>query len=92
MTLLNRLGADLSTERLMTFTGPGGIGKSRLAIEVAGRFAPVFADGVWMVELAPIADPSSVVTAIASVFSLHPQAGMARTTRWSSGCGIGTCC
>ena len=76
MTLLNRLGADLSTERLMTFTGPGGIGKSRLAIEVAGRFAPVFADGVWMVELAPIADPGSVVTAIASVFSLHPPAGM----------------
>ncbi|GGP05135.1 winged helix-turn-helix domain-containing protein [Nonomuraea glycinis] len=42
------------TERLVTLTGSGGVGKTRLALEVAGRLVDDFPDGVWLVELAPV--------------------------------------
>ena len=51
--------------RLVTLTGPGGVGKSTLATEVARRLAPSFRDGVRLVELAPVADSAAVVAAVA---------------------------
>ncbi|HAM25940.1 MAG TPA: hypothetical protein DCP11_04340, partial [Microbacteriaceae bacterium] len=51
--------------RLVTLTGPGGIGKSRLAIDVANRVGPDFGGGMWFVDLATVHDPSLVPTAIA---------------------------
>ena len=50
----------LEEYRLVTVTGPGGVGKTRLAGEVAGRVAGRFADGVWLAELAPVRDPEQV--------------------------------
>jgi len=50
--------------RLVTLTGPGGVGKTRLAVEVARLSGPAFAAGAWLAELAPISDPSAVAAAI----------------------------
>jgi predicted ATPase/class 3 adenylate cyclase/Tfp pilus assembly protein PilF len=61
--------------RLLTLSGSGGLGKTRLAIQVAAELADQFLDGVWLVELAPLTDPSLVTQAVASLFSLREQPG-----------------
>ena len=60
----------------MTLTGVGGVGKTRLALEVAGRLADNFLDGVWVVELATVGDPAAVPDAVAAVLGVTQQAGM----------------
>ena len=59
--------------RLVTLSGVGGVGKTRMAIEVGAEVASEFPDGVWMVELAAVADPASVPAAIATVLGITPQ-------------------
>jgi len=59
--------------RLVTLSGVGGVGKTRLAVEVGAELAGEFPDGVWMVELAPVGDPAAVPAAIAAVLGVTPQ-------------------
>ena len=59
--------------RLVTLSGVGGVGKTRLALEVGAELAGEFPDGVWMVELAPVGDPAAVPAAIAAVLGVTPQ-------------------
>jgi len=61
----------LANARLLTLIGPGGTGKTRLALKVAEDLLPSFADGVWLAELAPLADPAFIPQAIASIFELR---------------------
>src|SRR5499427_7036432 len=69
----------LTTNRLVTLTGAGGAGKTRLAIEVAGSLLDTFADGVWLVELAALSDPQLVAQAAAEVLGLKEQPGKSLT-------------
>ncbi|MEU1338964.1 LuxR C-terminal-related transcriptional regulator [Streptomyces sp. NPDC005827] len=57
---ITEVGHRLGTSRLLTLTGPGGIGKTRLALEVAAGSVKSFPDGVWLVDLAPVQDPGAV--------------------------------
>jgi predicted ATPase/class 3 adenylate cyclase/DNA-binding CsgD family transcriptional regulator len=65
----------LTQNRLVTLTGAGGAGKTRLAIQIAGQLAGEFSDGVWYVDLAPITDPELVPITAARAFGLPDQAG-----------------
>lgn len=62
--------------RLITLIGPGGIGKTRLAIELAGRLEPAFADGAWLVDLTTIERGGNVWPALAEALLIEPQAGV----------------
>ena len=73
---INRRAAELGRRRLVTLTGPGGVGKTRLAVEVAGLVAADFPDGVWMVEFGPLADPDAVLATVASTLAVLPQPGL----------------
>lgn len=63
----------LATTRLLTLTGPGGCGKTRLALQVATELAQEFEHGVWWVELAALSDPRLLAQAVASVLGLGEQ-------------------
>jgi predicted ATPase len=65
----------LAGNRLVTVAGPGGVGKTRLAGEVARQVADRFADGVWLVELATVRDPALVGAAVAEVLEIPLAAG-----------------
>jgi predicted ATPase len=65
----------LSAYRAVTLTGPGGIGKTSLALNTARAVVGEFADGGWLVELASVSDPALVPTAVASVLSLPNEPG-----------------
>ena len=69
--------AELTKGRLLTLTGTGGVGKSRLAVEVAWRVVEWFPAGVFLVELAALDDPDDVLRAVAATFSVQAQRGMA---------------
>jgi predicted ATPase/DNA-binding CsgD family transcriptional regulator len=61
----------LGTSRLVTLTGAGGVGKTRLALAVASQMLDQFKDGLWLVELAPMGDPALIPGVIASIFGVH---------------------
>ena len=67
--------AAVNAHRLVTLTGVGGVGKTRLATEVAARLADEFPDGVWVFELAAVADPAAVPDAVAAVLGITQQPG-----------------
>src|ERR1700734_575010 len=67
----DEIAGHLSQYRLVTVTGPGGAGKTRLAGEVAKRVAGRFADGVWLAELAAVRDPAKVAAAVAAALGVR---------------------
>jgi predicted ATPase len=69
------LEALLRKRRLVTLTGVGGVGKTRMALEVAARLAGEFADGVWVFELAAVLDPAAVPDAVATALGITQQPG-----------------
>ena len=69
------LARILATTRLLTLTGPGGIGKTRLAMRLAGDYLANFKDGVWLVRLDAITDAKLVPPTLASVVGVREQPG-----------------
>ena len=67
---LEQLGQLLASARLLTLTGAGGCGKTRLALQLADRQKTDFEGGVWVVDLAPLADPALLPHAIAGVLGV----------------------
>src|ERR1700757_165474 len=72
---LDEVHAAVKAHRLVTLTGVGGVGKTRLATEVAARLVDEFPDGVWFFELAAVTDPASVLAAVAAVLGITQQPG-----------------
>ena len=72
---LDEVQAAVKAHRLVTLTGVGGVGKTRLAVEVAARLADEFSDGVWLFELAAVTDPAAVPDAVAAVLGITQQPG-----------------
>ncbi len=73
---MRRRAADLKGRGLITVTGPGGIGKTRAAVEFGWQMIDEFPDGVWLAELAPVSQADSAVAAVASTLAVQPQPGM----------------
>jgi predicted ATPase len=69
----------VGAHRLVTLTGVGGVGKTRLAVQVAAELVGEFPDGVWLVELAPVGDPAVVPEAVATALGVTPRAGLSVT-------------
>ena len=68
--------AELPARPMVTLTGVGGVGKTRLATEAARAAAGEFPDGVWLCELAPVADPDAVAHAVATTLAVRRQEGL----------------
>src|SRR6266536_571905 len=66
----------LGEYRLVTVTGPGGVGKTRLAGQMAGQVAGRFTDGAWLAELAAVRDPAQVAGAVAAALGIPEQPGV----------------
>src|SRR5260221_618685 len=70
---LSELALLLSDVRALTLCGPGGIGKTRLALRLACDLVPEFADGAWLVELADTADPELIPRRVAATFGVREE-------------------
>ncbi|WP_049556502.1 ATP-binding protein [Nonomuraea sp. SBT364] len=69
------LSEVVRTHRQVTAVGPGGVGKTRLALAVATEVAAQYPDGVWFVDLIPVTDPGMIATAVAGALGLGEQPG-----------------
>ena len=73
-----QLVQQCQTRRLLTLTGAGGVGKTRLALQMATQMRERFTDGVWFVDLAPLTDPESALQRILDLFHLPEQPDRSR--------------
>jgi len=88
---LREVAGLLEDYRLVTVTGPGGVGKTRLAGQVAGQVAGRFADGAWLAELAAVRDPAQVAAVVAAALGYASSRGCRRPKRWR-GCWLASSC
>jgi predicted ATPase/DNA-binding CsgD family transcriptional regulator len=73
--IVSETAALLRTRQLVSLCGVGGVGKTRLALATAAELVDDFPDGVWWVELAPVADPDAMSAALAQALGITPQGG-----------------
>src|SRR3979411_957755 len=73
---LGEIRKKLATARLVSLVGPGGVGKTRLALRIAADLGRGYADGAWLVELADIRDGALVTNAVLAALDLRDQAAI----------------
>jgi predicted ATPase len=78
-TEIGQIRRQLARARLLTLTGAGGSGKTRLALEAAGGLLPQFPDGTWLVELASLAEPALLPQTVANTLGLREVPGVSIT-------------
>lgn len=76
---IRQVRAALSTSRLVTLTGVGGVGKTRLAVEAAAETRRTFPDGVWLVDLAPVAEDALVARTVATALGVRDRSARPAT-------------
>jgi predicted ATPase len=76
---VSELSGLVREHRLVTLTGVGGVGKTRLALRVASELVAEFAGGAWLIELAPVSDPAAVPDSAATALGITPRDGLAAT-------------
>src|SRR5436305_1680591 len=81
---LDEISASLGASRLVTLVGPGGVGKTRLAIRAATRHRRAFPDGIWLVDLGALRDPTLLAEHLAAALGLRDETG-----RWARRRAIG---
>jgi len=69
------LTTQLARRRFLTIVGPGGIGKTTVAVAVADRARSSYKDGIWLIELASLSDPDLVPSAVGAALGVHPSGG-----------------
>ena len=74
---VDKVQQRLGESRLLTITGAGGCGKTRLALEVGRQIVDRFRDGVWLVDLAPLSEPSLILQVMATVLGIREEPGRA---------------
>lgn len=72
---IHRLRQRLGESAVLTLVGPGGVGKTRLALEICSGDVDAYADGVWFADFAPLADGSLLVPTVASLFRIAERSG-----------------
>jgi len=72
-TELSEVASTVQPGRIVTLVGPGGVGKTRLALELGVRIAPAWADGVWFTDLGPVDDPSRLPATIAVALGMRAE-------------------
>ncbi len=72
----------MAEHRLVTLAGVGGVGKTRLALEIARGLVGEFSDGIWFVELAPLVEPGLLDARFAAVVGMTPDFAAARSDAW----------
>ena len=82
----------LADSRLVTLTGPGGVGKTRLALRAAAGLTRAFRDGVWLVQLDQLRDEALVAQAVAGGWACRTGPVIRRAPRWRSTWPGGSCC
>jgi len=75
-TEVERICTTLGTARIVTLTGVGGVGKTRLAVHVAAEAVPNFDDGAWLCELAAASDADTMVQLVAATLGVPPRPGV----------------
>ena len=86
------VASALADARVVTLTGVGGVGKTRLATQVAADVLPHYRDGAWLCELAPVGEPEAIVEALATTLGVQPRWVRRSTTPCSTSCARRSSC